>query len=699
MQRDKVQNQPNSTPGGLSRRDFLRATTGTTVSGALATGLSPAAASSAFSQEPAATSGATPQIEQYDVGVVGATSAGIGAALAAGRHGMRVAVIEETPTLGGLLSNGLSNTDLNSPGGSSGIFEEFRLRSQKYYQQNFPDDPAMKTVPYARMGFRYEPHVADMIFKQMVAEVPSIEVFYKRYSVKVLKSHNKVAGVVTRDLNDADEITFLARVFIDGTHEGDLLPLAGAKFRAGREPRSAEEPHAGQIYMTWMGEMFGSGEGDDKLQAFAMLMTIKDYGPNADKTIPQPPGYNPINYSPERSQDTFWHGGGVLPNAKYEVNEMLDGTDLAEVNQGWLTANRAERRRIWEKYRDYTLGYLYFRQTVMGERNIGLCEDEFLDNEHLPYILYVREGRRLEGVYVFNERDALRVPGFLRPPLQKDSIGVGDWDIDSHPVTRDTEGYCYLNPTADKFKVSAPYQAPYGILVPKEVDGLLVPMAVSATHVGFQVLRLEAIRMGMGQAAGNAAALCVKQNVQPRDIHVAEVQELMIEQGCALFYYKDLNSANPHFKAIQHLSQAGVVHGYDDFNFRPDQNATKAELAKMIFHGLGLKVKMDYTDLWKIMPWCKGSQHSTPYHWATYYLMTLYNMGAFTTDVLGKMDPDSPATYHEVARWAATALHVSPDAHPLLSEEAKKEDGPIPRGELAELIVKLAGPGLEKRPA
>jgi hypothetical protein len=696
MKKGRVQGQRNLSPGGLSRRDFLRTTTGTTVAGAFDIRLSPGASPRAFPQEPAAISGATPQMMQYDVVVVGATSAGIGAALAAGRQGLKVAVIEETPTLGGLLSNGLSNTDLNSPGGSSGIFEEFRLRSQKYYQQNFPDDPVMKTVPYARTGFRYEPHVADMIFKQMVAEVPSIEVFYRRCVVKVLKSHSKVAAVVTQDLHEADEITFLAHITIDATHEGDLLPLAGAKFRAGREPRSVEEPHAGQIYMTWMGEMFGSGEGDDKLQAFAMLMTIKDYGPHADKTIPKPAGYDPINYCPERIEDTFWHGGGPLPNAKYEVNEMLDGTDLAEVNQGWLTANRAERRKIWEKYRDYTLGYLYFRQTVMGERNLGLCDDEFPDNEHLPYILYVREGRRLEGIYVFNERDAIRVPGFLRPPLQKDSIGVGDWDIDSHPVARDTEGYCYLNSTADKFRVSAPYQAPYGILVPKDVDGLLVPMAVSATHIGFQVLRLEAIRMGMGQAAGNAAALCLKQNVQPRDLHVEELQEMLLEQGCALFYYKDLNSAHPHFKAIQHLSQAGVVHGYDDFNFRPDQNATRAELAKMLFRGLGLKVKMDYSDLWKIMPWCKNSQHSTPYHWATYYLMTLHNMGAFSADVLGKMDPDSPATRAEAVRWAATALAESPEARQLLSEESKKEDGPLPRGELAELLVKLAGSGLAK---
>src|SRR5689334_13242097 len=169
--------------------------------------------------------------QQYDVIVVGGTTAGVGAAIAAGRQSMRVAVIEETPTLGGLLANGLSNTDLASPGGSSGIFEEFRLRSQRYYKTHFPDDPAMRTVPMAQLGFRYEPHVADEIFKEMVAEIPSVKVFYRRYATRVLKQGDRVMGVVTRDLDDRNEMTFRAAITIDATHEGDLLPLAGARFR------------------------------------------------------------------------------------------------------------------------------------------------------------------------------------------------------------------------------------------------------------------------------------------------------------------------------------------------------------------------------------------------------------------------------------------------------------------------------------
>ncbi|MGH9666478.1 MAG: FAD-dependent oxidoreductase, partial [Bryobacteraceae bacterium] len=387
--------------------------------------------------------------------------------------------------------------------------------------------------------------------------------------------------------------------------------------------------------MTLQGEVFGSGAGDDKIQAYALLITIKDYGPGANKTIPKPPHYDPKNYAPEKDRATFWYRGGMLPNHKAEVNEMLDGTDavdLADLNKEYINGTRADRHRVWEKYRDYSLGYLYFRQTAMGDKNWGLPDDEFTDNGNVPYELYVREGRRLEGVYMFSEPDAIRVPGFPRPPLQKDSIAVGDWSIDSHPVARDTEGYIYLHSTSDQYKISAPYQAPYGVMVPKTVDGLLVPMAVSATHVGFQVLRLEPIRVSMGQAAGDAAALCVKRHIQPRDVPVRELQRMLLDQGNALFYYTDVPPANPYFQDIQYLSQAGAVRGFDDFSFRPNQPATNAELAKIVFHGLNLKVKMDYTDLWKVMRWHRGTQYSTPYHWATYYLLTLKNMGAFSDD-------------------------------------------------------------------
>jgi len=78
-----------------------------------------------------------------------------------------------------------------------------------------------------------------------------------------------------------------------------------------------------------------------------MLLTVKDYGPGAGKTIPKPPGYDPKNYAPEPTKDTWW-ARGPLPNQKYQFNENLDGSDATQINWDWVTGSRTERRKIWE---------------------------------------------------------------------------------------------------------------------------------------------------------------------------------------------------------------------------------------------------------------------------------------------------------------------------------------------------------------
>ena len=160
----------------------------------------------------------------------------------------------------------------------------------------------MKNEPMAKLGFRYEPHIAEKILREMIAEIPSIQIFNQRYTTRVLKEGKRVTGVVTKDTSDANEMTFRAAVTIDATHEG--ASSAGRRevstaARAAQRRRAA----AGAIYMTHDGEILGSGKGDDKIQAFAMLATIKDYGPDADKSIPQPPHYDPKNYAPEKITD------------------------------------------------------------------------------------------------------------------------------------------------------------------------------------------------------------------------------------------------------------------------------------------------------------------------------------------------------------------------------------------------------------
>lgn len=600
--------------------------------------------------------------KKYDVVVVGATASGVGAAIAAGREGLKVALTEDSPSLGGMITNGVSNTNLRALGGSNGIFEEFRLRVQKHYRATLPNDPIVNQKPtgdshffplnrpWGSLGLVYEPRVADMILKQMVAEIPGIDVLYHHYPVRVFRSGNRVTGVQVRSEKDNSELRLDAAITMDATHEGDLLPMAGAKFRLGREPRTPEEPHAGKIYMTWDGRYFGTGEGDDKLQAYSLFAVAKDYGPGADRTIPKPPGYDPSHYNPVRELRPS------LPNRK-----MIVSAELTGLPDKFIAGDRAERKRIFEIYRNHLLGWVYFVQTEGGQKHIGLAEDEFPGNGNVAYMLYVREARRLEGVYVFNQRDCVKVPGFIRPPLLKDSIAVVDWESDSHQVSEDFEGYVHWAfDSRDPYKMYTPSQIPYWVMVPKEIDGLLVPMAVSGTHIGFGVLRIDPSRLNMGQAAGVAAAMAIRANIQPRQISVPELQKRLLGQGQTLFYYTDLYPSHKHFQAIQRLSMAGVTEGGDDFSFRPDDPATRADASQFVFHGLGLSPKVDNwaRDFYKMRHWSPGSESSRPSHWSSYFLMTLYKMGAIDQGTAEQLRVTDLATRGEVAHWLCVALGI-----------------------------------------
>ena len=142
-------------------------------------------------------------------------------------------------------------------------------------------------------------------------------------------------------------------------------------------------------------------------------------------------------------------------------------------------------------FRNYDLGWLYYIQTEGGSPNIGIPDDEFMDNNNLPYRLYVRQGRRIDGRYTLKESDIhkdLRGNG-LRGPLNSDSVDIGVYGIDAHNVQGPTSrkeprsGEGAAEGTLHLFDVTGPYQIPYGVMVPKQHRGILFPVGISSTHV------------------------------------------------------------------------------------------------------------------------------------------------------------------------------------------------------------------------
>ena len=547
------------------------------------------------------------RLDSYDVVVIGATPAGVAAAIRAGRAKLSVALVEETPVPGGLLSSGVSRADDAMVQSVSGVFEDFRQRIAKYHLTQLADDPVVKAhleTPRIRhsvaMGQAWEPKVAAETYGKMLAELPSIRTYYREVPVGAKVEGDRITAVVTRDSQGAEH-TYRGRAMIDATYEGDVAAFAGVPYWMGREPRTPEEPHAGEIYTDAFCEGVyqlpgtirpgGSGRGDEKIMAYNYRFLVKDYGKpeGPHRILKPPPGYDPLRYK--------WNAQKpYLPHGKIDVLGINWGNDFSGPNYAYPEADWAARAKIGEQYRDYALGYLYYIQTAGGQPNLGLADDEFTDNGNFPYRLYVREARRIQGLYRLSESDMhkdLRGNG-VRGPLHRDSIAIGLYEMDSHNVQNPTnrESRCSGEGAINLVDVTGPYQIPYGVLVPKNREGLVVPVAISSTHVAMTSVRMEPVWSALGEAAGEAAVLALEKGVRFRDVPVPALQKRLLAGGAKLFFYQDVPAETPHFAAIQQMSLRGAADGDGNYRFHPEQPVTIGQLARLLVAGLEIPLSI-----------------------------------------------------------------------------------------------------------
>ena len=116
---------------------------------------------------------------------------------------------------------------------------------------------------------------------------------------------------------------------------------------------------------------------------------------------------------------------------------------------------------------------------------------------------------------------------------------------------------------------TAVYTVPYGVMVPRQVENLLFPAAVSGSHVGFSTLRMEPCWMALGEAAGTAAALAIDSRRNVREIAVDSLQERLLRHGTVLVYLRDLKPADPDYAAVQRLALRGFFPGWEAGLDRP----------------------------------------------------------------------------------------------------------------------------------
>ena len=516
-------------------------------------------------------------VETFDVVVYSGTSAGVIAAVQAKRMGKSVVLVSPDVHLGGLSSSGLGWTDAGNKSVIGGLAREFYHRIWQHYQTEQAwrwqqrakfgnvgqGTPAMDSKD--RTMWTFEPHVAEQVFEDLLRE-NAIDVRRDQWLDRekgVIKDGGRIVSIATHARNGKERgptSTFVGRMFIDATYEGDLMAAAGVSYHVGREASSqyGEKWNGNQVGVLHHDHHFGIlkhgidpyvvpgdpqsgflprisadppgefGAGDQRVQAYCFRMCLTNVAENR-VPFPRPKNYDPNEYALlARIYETPWRGlsfhSAPLPNNKTDSNNFGPfGTDNIGYNYDYPNASYERRREIIAEHTDFQQGLMYFLandERVPAEvrtkvNEWGLAKDEFVDNDHWPHQLYIREARRMVGAFVMTENELLKRRETPQP------IGMGSYTMDSHNVRRYvTEDGFVQNEGDIGVSTEGPYQIAYGSLVPQrgECENLLVPVCLSSSHIAYGSIRMEPVFMILGQSAATAAVQAIDDGVAVQEV-------------------------------------------------------------------------------------------------------------------------------------------------------------------------------------
>ena len=487
------------------------------------------------------------QTRRVDVLVVGGGTGGTAAGIQAARSGAQTLIVEPTPWLGGMMTAaGVSATDGNHmlP---SGLWAEFRDQLYKVY------GGANRIATGWVSNTHFEPHVGDSIFKSMAGKESKLEVLYGYELTDILKKGSEVQGARFRHVRTGKKLTVRSRQLVDGTELGDAIAKAGIPFDVGMEASALT------------GEDVHVLSSNDIIQDITYAAVLKDYGKGVDCTMVRPIGYDPLEF--DAACTDYYNDKsriapnvdaqkmivyGKLPNKKYMINWPGHGNDI------YLNLiDRSSKQRLidLDSAKQQTYRFIYFLQTQLGFRHLGLADDEFPTADRLPLIPYHRESRRMHGLTRFKVQHIAQ-PFREEESLYRTGIAVGDYPIDHHHRK---------NPNAPQhlgFYPVPSFNVPLGSLIPKTVTGIIAAeKSISVSNVVNGTTRLQPCVLLTGQAAGLLAAKAALANQPAATIPVREVQQALLDAKAYLMPYADITPAHPHFVSIQHIGATGILRG------------------------------------------------------------------------------------------------------------------------------------------
>jgi hypothetical protein len=497
-----------------------------------------------------------------DVVVYGGTASGVMTAYTAAKRGKHVVLLEPTQHLGGMVTGGLSATDSGYFPIIGGYTREFYSEAARQYGKTNLDHAA---------DWLSEPKVGEAIFQEWL----------KAAGVQVhLGERLKERGGVERKGTQITSIVmesgarWTGKIFIDCSYEGDVMAQAHIRYTVGREGsevfgedlagvrldtpkhqflyRTSARDETGKLYPEVdAGPLEAKGTGDRKVQSYNFRMILTDDPANR---LPweKPAGYDPRRFAllARYLSEYKLHTGNdpvlrTVTNPSCFAHHKCDfnnngafSTDYLGRSWSYPDSDYAGRARIRDEHMLYTQSFFYFiatdpsvPQSLRDDANKwGRAKDEFVDSDNWPRQLYIREGRRMRGVYVMRQAD-------LQTELTKpDSIAMGSYNSDSHNVDRLALADGSVFNEGDVQVPVKPYEISYRAILPaaEQATNLLVPVCLSASHVAYSSVRMEPQYMMIGEAAGNAAALAIDEGTAVKKVSVDKLQKALVAEGAIL---------------------------------------------------------------------------------------------------------------------------------------------------------------------
>lgn len=409
--------------------------------------------------------------EEYDVIVAGSGPAGASAAVTAGRLGAKVLLIEWNNSVGGMSTSGLMSHWTGSV--DSPLWTEILSRCAEYCE----GESRGRIVPWI------DPEVLKTVWLRMLRDA-GVTVLLCTFVCGVVKDGDRVAGVITE--SKSGRRVFLSKITVDGTGDGDVAAYAGAEYRKGRETDGKMQP------CTLMFRVGGVDTGRAVLLGSFESTHMTDKGELqalAREHIPAPAGHLLVYPSTLP---------GIVTCNMTNCTDV-DGTRAEDLTRAEIVC-RSQMPAIVRYLREYVPGfercYIISAGSMMG----------------------IRETRHFTGEKTLTEDDILTARRF------------DDWVVRGAHFNFDVHNLsgAGLDPTGVQQEWSQPegYTIPYGCLVPKGLEGLLLSgRNISGTHLAHSNFRVMPICAGIGAAAGAAAAIAAKRGVGTRGVDISEIQD------------------------------------------------------------------------------------------------------------------------------------------------------------------------------